>query len=229
MLKDDTTKSRHRELFQYISDNKLDLLLVDETHFGARAEKYGKILKTDNYNNDVKSEKDDDYIETSVADKIVKKIDAKVTIHLSGTPYRILKDKKEFKAEDIIAFYTFDDLIATQRQWDKTNFSKPENEQMEECDNPYYGFPEMIRFAFYPNESSHKKLQELKNQGITYAFSALLKPKSITKKMMIPTKSLYMKMRYMTGLKPSTAVTKIRMYSAFSITTKSRKDKCATI
>jgi hypothetical protein len=38
----------------------------------------------------------------------------------------------------------------------------------------------MIRFAFNPNESSRKKMEEMKKKGVTYAFSELFKPQSIT-------------------------------------------------
>ncbi len=34
-------KARHKELFR----NKIDLLIIDETHFGARGEKYGAVLQ----------------------------------------------------------------------------------------------------------------------------------------------------------------------------------------
>ncbi len=39
----------------------------------------------------------------------------------------------------------------------------------------------MIRFAFNPNESSIKKLKELREKGHSAALSALLKPLSISK------------------------------------------------
>ena len=80
--------------------------------------------------------------------------------------------------EDIIAFYQFTDIANDQEKWDKENLNKDDTK---EWDNPYYGFPQMIRFAFNPNESSRKKMEELKKNGITYAFSTFFKPKSITK------------------------------------------------
>ena len=64
-----------------------------------------------------------------------------------------------------------------QEQWDLENLNKDE---IKEWDNPYYGFPQMIRFAFNPNESSRKKMEEMKKNGVTYAFSELFKPQSIT-------------------------------------------------
>src|SRR5690625_612205 len=40
-LMGDEIKERHKEVF----DTQIDLLLIDETHFGARAAEYGKVLR----------------------------------------------------------------------------------------------------------------------------------------------------------------------------------------
>ena len=40
-LQGDEIKTKHKEVFE----NPIDLLLIDETHFGARAAEYGKVLK----------------------------------------------------------------------------------------------------------------------------------------------------------------------------------------
>lgn len=177
-LQGKTIKDKHQEVF----GQDIDLLLVDETHFGARAEKYGEVLKgATNYVSDAKNKKDaDDFVEASEADAAIKVLKAKNTIHLSGTPYRILMGS-EFSKEDIIAFYQFTDIVNDQKKWDEENFALPEEEKKEDWANPYYGFPQMIRFAFVPNESSRKKLESLRKSGTTYAFSALFKPQSIVK------------------------------------------------
>lgn len=168
-------KDRHREVF----GQDIDLLLVDETHFGARAQKYGAVLASAyNYEMDIRNIKDeDDRVDSETADKIIKTLTAKITIHLSGTPYRILMSS-EFKKEDIIAFYQFTDIETDKENWDKEHIL---GDDVKEWDNPYYGFPQMVRFAFNPNESSRNRLAELKNSGVTYAFSALFKPLSIRK------------------------------------------------
>ena len=177
-LQGDQIKDKHQEVF----GQDIDLLLVDETHFGARAEKYGEVLKNaNNYESDVKNKKDrDDFVDVDEADNTIKTLKANITIHLSGTPYRILMGS-EFKKEDIIAFYQFTDIVDEQKAWDVKNFNLPETDKKEEWDNPYYGFPQMVRFAFRPNESSRKRLEELRKAGTTYAFSALFKPQSIRK------------------------------------------------
>ena len=173
-LKDKKIKEHHKEVFE----NEIDLLLVDESHYGARADVYGKVLQPLGYQKDIKHKKaDDDFVETEEADKAVKALNAKITIHLSGTPYRILMGS-EFKKEDIIAFFQFSDIVRAQKEWDDEHIL---DDSYREWDNPYFGFPQMIRFAFNPNESSRKLLNSLKHSGITYAFSALLEPCSVKK------------------------------------------------
>lgn len=173
-LQGDMIKDKHQEVF----GQPIDLLLVDETHFGARAEKYGAVLKTSGYEKDVKNKKDeDDFVDVEDADTVVKTLSADTTIHLSGTPYRILMGS-EFKKEDIIAFYQFTDIVDDQKAWDKAHVL---DDNYKEWDNPYYGFPQMVRFAFNPNETSRKRLDELQKAGFTYAFSALFKPLSVKK------------------------------------------------
>jgi len=171
-LQGNDIKSKHKEIFE----NQIDLLLIDETHFGARATEYGKVLKDENLNTqEIKSElklNDNTLDELEITRKV---FNAKVRIHLSGTPYRILMNS-EFSNDDIIAFYQFTDIAEDQKRWDLENLNKDE---IKEWDNPYYGFPQMIRFAFNPNESSRKKMEEMKKKGITYAFSELFKPQSI--------------------------------------------------
>ncbi|OYU93830.1 MAG: restriction endonuclease [Bacteroidetes bacterium B1(2017)] len=172
-LQGDEIKSKHKEVFE----NQIDLLLIDETHFGARAIEYGKVLKKENLSTkEIQSElklNDNTLDDLEIANKV---FNAKIRIHLSGTPYRILMNS-EFTNDDIIAFYQFTNIAEDQKQWDFENLNKDE---VKEWDNPYYGFPQMIRFAFNPNESSRKKMEELKDKGVTYAFSELFKPQSIT-------------------------------------------------
>lgn len=172
-LQGDEIKSKHKEVFE----NQIDLLLIDETHFGARATEYGKVLKEENLSaKEIKSElklNDNTLDDLEITNKVFK---AKIRIHLSGTPYRILMNS-EFTNDDIIAFYQFTNIAEDQAQWDLENINKDE---VKEWDNPYYGFPQMIRFAFNPNESSRKKMEEMKKKGVTYAFSELFRPQSIT-------------------------------------------------
>lgn len=175
-LQGEEIKEKHQELF----GEEIDLLIIDETHFGARAEKYGKVLKDKKKNGEIEKNYDTEEETIEQAEEHSKALNAKVRLHLSGTPYRILMGS-EFEKEDIIAFYQFTDIVKEQKDWDVKNFALPENEKKEDWANPYFGFPQMIRFAFNPNESARAKLKELSNGGTSYNFSALFKPKSIKK------------------------------------------------
>jgi len=185
-LQGDIIKPKHEKIFQ----SQVDLLLIDETHFGARAAEYGKVLKDERLSDkEIKNELKLNDFGLDDIELNTKAFKAKVRIHLSGTPYRILM-KSEFTTDDIIAFYQFSNIAEDQKKWDLENLNK---DDVKEWDNPYYGFPQMIRFAFNPNESSQKKMEEMKKHGVTYAFSELFRPQSIT---LDKTKNLHKKFKY---------------------------------
>ena len=185
-LQGDIIKPKHKKIFQ----SQIDLLLVDETHFGARAAEYGKVLREEKLTEkEIKSELKLNGLDLDEIDQTTKSFNAKVKIHLSGTPYRILMNS-EFTSDDIIAFYQFSDIADDQKKWDLENLNK---DDVKEWDNPYYGFPQMIRFAFNPNESSRKKMEEMKKHGVTYAFSELFRPQSIIQD---KAKKLHKKFKY---------------------------------
>lgn len=172
-LQGDLIKEKHKDLFK----NKIDLLIVDETHFGARAEKYGKILESTKYEKDIKDKHHKEESNINDLNENLKILDVDTTLHLSGTPYRILMGS-EFEKEDIISFCQFSDIVEEQEKWNNENIL---NDEIKEWDNPYFGFPQMVRFAFNPSKKAKEKLKEYQKNGYTYAFSALLKPKSIKK------------------------------------------------
>ena len=174
-------KPKHLQIFR----EKIDLLIVDETHFAARAENCGKILQG---GKTVEAKPDDASEETEVGaagaalkDVREKVLRARVTLHLSGTPYRILMGS-EFQQEDIIAFYSFTDIVHAQKEWDAEHLGKarPDGSEYEEWDNDYFGFPEMVRFAFNLNRSALAKLEELEKQGVSSRFGELLKTESLS-------------------------------------------------
>ena len=111
-------KQRHHALF----DREIDLLLIDETHYGARATEYGRVLKLN------KRELKQETYELDSAEQYddcteLKQLRSRVRIHLSGTPYRILMGS-EFEEEDIIAFYQFSDIVEEQAEWDCDIYSR---------------------------------------------------------------------------------------------------------
>ncbi|MBP3772454.1 MAG: Eco57I restriction-modification methylase domain-containing protein [Treponema sp.] len=159
-------KTRHADLFNLNNHKMLDLLIIDETHFGARAEEFGKVLGTTE-----KKGYDESFDDL---ENQIKVFSPKVKLHLSGTPYRILLDN-EFESDDIVGMVQYSDIINEKEKWDKENIEK------DEWENPYYGFPQMIRFAFNLNESAKAKLADLKNNGYAYDLDELFSPESTSK------------------------------------------------
>lgn len=173
-LQGDDIKAHHKHVF----DRVWDLILVDETHFGVRADHYGKVLGfnlngTQQKNEITKQIEDIDLLDN--LDEDIKQLRAKVKMHLSGTPYRILMRDNEFKDKQIIARVQYSDIAEAKQQWieDKANVMR------KEWENPYFGFPKMIRFAFNPNQASLDKIKQLSADGATHSFYELFKPKSI--------------------------------------------------
>lgn len=169
-------KSKHKQLF----GTNIDLLIVDETHFGARAYEYGRVLREASQiveSASVIKRDSDDVVDINEFYETVKQLHVNIRMHLSGTPYRILMGS-EFEKEDIIAFVQFSDIVREKEKWDARHLDD-DSSAKNEWDNPYFGFPQMIRFAFNTNESSRKKLQELQKNGVIYGLSALFEPCSI--------------------------------------------------
>ena len=175
-LMGDDIKRKHKDLFR----QKVDLLIVDETHFGARAEEYGKVLRNVNNLKVEQIRKEQEKSGESTFDDLekglesIKSLRVNTTLHLSGTPYRILMGS-EFKKDDIIAFYQFTDIIDDKENWDR------EHQEENEWNNPYYGFPQMIRFAFNPSDSARRLMERLKSEGKTTQLNELFRPLSISK------------------------------------------------
>ena len=114
-----TIKAHHRIL----KNAEIDLLIIDETHFGARAQVLGRLLAgakiSAEEKKSLKNGQDDDEKLGSL--EKLEAINAKTKLHLSGTPYRILMGS-EFHKEDIIAFVQFSDIYEAKLQW---NSRKP--------------------------------------------------------------------------------------------------------
>lgn len=163
----DSVKSKHQLLFSSL----IDLLVIDESHFGARAKIYRMSIEG--------KPEDDDYGELSNNDfnkaiDTVNSLKSKIKLHLSGTPYRILLSG-EFYEEDIVGKIQYTDILKEKYNWSRKNIAL-EEEKPEE--NDYYGFPEMVRFAFNPNESSIKLLQKIKESGESAELNVLFEPLS---------------------------------------------------
>lgn len=169
----DRMKEKHRDLFELNRQGRLDLLIIDETHFAARSPQTGKVLEGKGGGRDGKDEIFEDAGELEAC---LKHFDPRVKLHLSGTPYRILI-AGEFSQTDIIGNVQYSDILSDKRAWDE-NLG---NDGRDEWENPYYGFPQMVRFAFNLNQSARKLLEDMGKDGVTYKLDELLAPRSTKK------------------------------------------------
>ena len=166
----DEVKAKHDLLFK----NQIDFLVIDESHFGARAKIYSQAIE--NMTEDTDFEELDEKDIDEVIDA-VNSLNSKVKLHLSGTPYRILLSG-EFSEEDIVGKVQFTDILEEKNKWASEHI---EDEEEHPWTNPYFGFPEMVRFAFTPNKSSVKLLKELKAHGESAELNVLFAPESTAK------------------------------------------------
>lgn len=163
-------KLKHKSLF----NTEIDLLIIDESHFGARAKIYRQAIEE-------KEDIDFDEINEKVfnmAYENFNSLNSKIKLHLSGTPYRILLSN-EFSEDDIVGKIQFPDIIEAKNKWREQHLDLEDKKPWK---NPYYGFPEMIRFAFTPNKSSIKLLENLKINGESAELNVLFAPQSTARK-----------------------------------------------
>jgi len=166
-------KDWHKDLFELNEQNKIDLLIIDETHFAARSAKTGAVLLREAT---AKKEEEGDDESMDELDAAIKVFKPKIKLHLSGTPYRIMLNG-EFQKEDIIATVQYRDIYKAKQDW----YNDENNLECNEWDNPYYGFPQMVRFAFHLNENAKVKLEQMRKDGKDYHLNELLSPLSMSK------------------------------------------------
>lgn len=124
-LKD--VKKKFKELYK----TKIDMLIVDETHFGAWAAKLGDIVdkaKNSDINDFENEDKDNlskiaNYDDANTIDDedcysedLVRQLKVKIIMHLSGTPYNLLLRNK-FSEDDILAEITYSDILDYKKEW----------------------------------------------------------------------------------------------------------------
>jgi len=106
-----TIKKKH----EYLFSSTPDMMVIDETHFGSHANKFGAVTGLgDNVVEDIKDIKKDDR-DHQVLNKYVTVINAKRTLQCSGTPYYILASGefgKEYENKTIISDVSFSDMLA---------------------------------------------------------------------------------------------------------------------
>ena len=167
-----------KKKLEKVLQTEFDLIIIDETHFGAWASTYGAPLSLDEDKEFVEHECEENkkFIDTCNA-----KLHGKVKLHLSGTPYNLLYNEK-FTENNIIATCQFSDILKDKEAWylihkediDSGNINPETSQPYEEYDNPYFGFPKMLRFAFNLPLETQNKLKALNKDGNTWTLNHFL-------------------------------------------------------
>lgn len=159
-VKPSTIKRRLQQVFR----ETFDLIIVDETHYGAWANSYGEPLR--DADEDIITAEKKEY--TAFGEEVAR-LQAKIKLHLSGTPYNLLYHSR-FTADNIIATCQFKDILRDKETWDEEHLRQIENGEInpdtgqayQEFDNPYFGFPQMLRFAFNLPAETRERLRKAK-------------------------------------------------------------------
>ena len=154
-------KDEYAENFNFFQKTHIDLLIIDEAHYGAQGKSYGLgIQEGDAYDEEGKLDaRAKELIENSLT------LDNTVKLHLSGTPYDLVARGK-FSKESTIASFGFDDLIRAKKKWDDTyreaisTKTPVDGKILTWEDNPYFGIPDMKIFGYNFDEFVLKKVTE---------------------------------------------------------------------
>lgn len=166
-LKGKDVKEKHKELLK----TSIDLLIVDETHFAARAPEYGEVLRKKDNDIDLDSDESDDNISKDV---VCKYIHAKYWLHLTATPNATIL--AEFNQPyQIIGYFTDKDLIDERDEWSFEN--ELSEDPKPEIESPYAGLPNNM---FIINDL-YEAMKDMKRSSSSF-LNDLFETKSIDKK-----------------------------------------------
>ena len=163
-------KEKHKQVFE----QHIDLLIIDESHFGARAQSYGEVIYSSSserkkFFNNQQQYASDDNNEINALDNL-KALSPDCTLHLSGTPYRILMGNEFSNPKQIVGKVQFEDILDAKAKWYEEHLFEPE------WKNPYFGFPQMVRFAFNLNDDAKQKVEDLTKDGKKSQLNELFGP-----------------------------------------------------
>lgn len=139
----------------------VDLLIIDEAHYGAQGKEYGKGIGE---GWDVEEgDKDDEEISASDTKRYIDSLNLNDTIklHLSGTPYDLVARGK-FDENNMIANFGFEELMEEKNRWIEENIEKIRSGETSLDQNPYFGIPNMIQFGY---DFSDFDLHEVFSEG----------------------------------------------------------------
>lgn len=168
-------KDKHK--FLYNDEYPLDMIIIDETHYGSHSNVYGTAVglaknKYEANSTELKEAKK----EAEDVDRISKAVDEikhKYTLQCSGTPYYILASgefSEIYKNKEIISNVGFSDMIDARDKWVDEHIN---DDNFDESKSPYFGIPNMIKFGMNLTKKCRKVLS--KNKDINTSLSFLFK------------------------------------------------------
>ena len=168
-------KDKHK--FLYNDEYPLDMIIIDETHYGSHSNVYGTAIglaknKYEANSTELKEAKK----EAEDVDRISKAVDEikhKYTLQCSGTPYYILASgefSEIYKNKEIISNVGFSDMIDARDKWVDEHIN---DDNFDESKSPYFGIPNMIKFGMNLTKECRKVLS--KNKDINTSLSFLFK------------------------------------------------------
>ena len=145
----DEMKAKHIGVF----DTPFDMMIVDETHYGSHANKFGDVTGLGEDYSDIKEEIN----EHDNDEKLLKglNIQKDITLQVSGTPYYILASNEMLDDDaEIISKVSYTDMLIARDKWEDDH---PENKRSE---SPYFGVPTLHKIGLQLTSECKKALIE---------------------------------------------------------------------
>ena len=145
----DEMKAKHIGVF----DTPFDMMIVDETHYGSHANKFGDVTGLGEDYSDIKEEIE----EHDKDEKLLKglNIQKDITLQVSGTPYYILASNEMLDDDaEIISKVSYTDMLIARDKWEDEH---PDDDRSE---SPYFGVPTLHKIGLQLTSECKKALIE---------------------------------------------------------------------
>lgn len=145
----DEMKAKHIGVF----DTPFDMMIVDETHYGSHANKFGDVTGLGEDYSDIK----EDIEEHDKDEKLLKglNIQKDITLQVSGTPYYILASNEMLDDDaEIISKVSYTDMLIARDKWEEEH---PNDDRSE---SPYFGVPTLHKIGLQLTSECKKALIE---------------------------------------------------------------------
>ena len=160
-----------------VIDQEFDMLIVDETHYGSHANKFGKmtVLGQEYVDDEYEDEVADMQEEAEELKQSMEDINTlrgsnglkyKCILQVSGTPYYILASNEMLEDDsEIISKVSYTDMLKARDKWEEDNLAKDDDEKEEPWESPYYGMPTLHKIGMKLTSGCRKVLANKKISG----------------------------------------------------------------